>query len=99
MKTCKYCSLEILSSQPEREMCRACNKLHMLEYDRLRVRIERKRNPLELFEFHKCVICKNSIEWGTDVCMNCRKRRDVISKRLIEEFKQSIKEQQEEEKK
>lgn len=94
MVVCKYCENEILNAQPNQEMCDICRKLHILEYDRLRNRIERKRNVLELFEFHKCVICKNSIEWGTDVCANCRKKRDMIQQRLIEEFKQSIKEQQ-----
>ena len=67
----------------------------MREYDRLRIRIERKRSVMELFEFHKCCICRERIEWGTDVCVDCRKKRDVIRERLISEFKQSIMNQKE----
>ncbi len=91
---CKYCGTDILNAQPRQEMCDVCRRLHLLEYDRIRNGIERKRNILELFEFHKCVICHKHIEWGTDVCSDCRKKRDIIRERLLEEFKQSIKTQQ-----
>lgn len=71
-------------------MCKTCRTLHMREYERLRDRIERKRNVMELFEFHKCCICRERIEWGTDVCVECRRKRDVIRDQLIKEFKQSV---------
>lgn len=94
MTTCRYCQTEILNAQPKQEMCKVCGRIHRLEYDRLRNRIERKKSVLEFFEFHKCIICRERIEWGLDICGQCRKKREQISEQLLKEFKQSIEEQQ-----
>lgn len=94
MKKCKYCDAEILNATPRQEMCDICRRIHRLEYDRLRNRIETKKSILEFFEWHKCVICREHIEWGIDVCYSCRKKRDLITQHLIKEFKKSVEEQQ-----
>ena len=99
MVNCKYCEVEILNAQPLQEMCHLCSRIQKLEYDRLQKRVERRKSILEFFEWHKCIVCHDQIEWGVDICHTCNKKRQVIKEHLIKEFKKSIEEQKSKENK
>lgn len=75
-------------------MCKVCRQLHGLEYERLHKHVVRKRSILEFFEWHKCIICHEHIDFGFDICDQCREKRKLISKVLIEEFKKSVERKQ-----
>jgi len=92
---CRFCNKELFNKN--QEMCKTCKTLYKLEYDRLLQKVRKNpRSVFEFFEWHKCKVCHEHIDFGFDICNVCRAKRSSISEILVKEFAQSFKKQMEE---
>lgn len=93
---CRFCGKEIQKYNGHQEMCKTCRTLYKMEYDRLLQKVKRDpKSIFSFFEWHRCKVCREHIDFGYDVCNVCRTKRASISEVLVKEFAQSLKKQME----